>query len=95
MQDRAGVMTVITSEKFFALGGGNSATDTTISGISASGRDIPFDGAGDLNPPFQSTAEGLTGNRALGVALTGSGFIDFVGGTSTGDDALATTERTF
>jgi hypothetical protein len=94
LQQRAGVMAVITSEKLFALGGGNGATDTAVSGITSTGRDAPFDGSGDLGG-FQSSSAGLLGPRALGVGLAGSGFIYFVGGSSTGDDALATVERTF
>ncbi len=95
MQVRAGVMAVITSEKFFALGGASNAIDTVLSNILATGRDVPFLANGDIGSPFQSTAEGLLGARALGAVATGSGFIYFVGGTSDGSDALATTERTY
>ncbi len=92
---RAGVMAAITGEKLFAVGGGGGATSTAVSNITNSGRDVPFDSSGDINPPFQSTAEGLLGPRALGVVLRGSGFLYFLGGSSTGDDALETVERTF
>jgi hypothetical protein len=95
LQARAGVMAVITSEKLFALGGALMATDAAFSNIDMNGRDVAFQADGDIDSPIQSTAEALLAPRALGVALTGAGFIYFVGGTSTGTDAVATTERTF
>jgi len=95
LQARAGVMAVITGEKLFALGGALMTTDIAFSNIDMGGRDVPFQMDGDIGSPFNSTAESLLGARALGAVVTGAGFIYFVGGTSDGTDALATTERTF
>jgi len=93
--NRAGNMTVITSEKLFVLGGAGQAADTTFSNILSTGRDVGFLANGDLGDPFQSTAESLLAARALGAVVTGSGFIYFIGGTSDGANALATCERTY
>jgi len=92
---RAGLMGVITGEKLFALGGAQMASDTAFSNILTGGRDVAFQPNGDIGTPIQSSAEGLLGPRALGAVVTGSGFIYFVGGSSDGTNALATTERTF
>jgi len=94
---RAGVMGVIASDKLFALGGAQSATATTFSNIRANGDDIPFLGTGAIGSPIQSTAQAFPAGspRALGAAITGAGFIYFVGGTQTGTDAVATTFQTF
>ena len=93
---RAGPMSVISSGKLFCLGGATMATDTSFSNIRANGVDIPFTSAGAIDTPIQSTAESFgTNPRALGAAITGSGFIYFVGGTSDGTDAVNTTFQTF
>lgn len=92
---RAGAMAVITSEKLFVLGGAQSATDTSFSMITQTGVDVAFEADGDIGSPIQSTAESLLQPRALGAAVTGAGFIYFLGGTGDGTDALATTEKTF
>lgn len=92
---RAGPMALITSDKLFVLGGGMSATTTAVSGILTTGSDVGFNSNGTIGSPIQSAAGTLLGARALGVVITGSGFIYFVGGTSDGTNALATTERSF
>lgn len=94
---RAGDMAVIASDKLFALGGAAMATATTFSNIQASGRDVPFAAAGALGTPIQSTASAFPAGepRALGVAVTGSGFIYFIGGTADGSNATNTTFQTF
>jgi hypothetical protein len=88
-------MAAITSEKLFVLGGARTATDTTFSMIDSTGRDVGFLANGDIGSPIQSSSQGLLGPRALGTVVTGAGFIYFVGGTSDGSNALATTEATF
>jgi hypothetical protein len=92
---RAGPMGAITGEKVFVVGGAGQVTDTTFTNISTSGRDVGFLSTGALDSPTQSAAETLPVARALGVAITGAGFIYIVGGSSTGADALATGVRTF
>ncbi len=92
---RAGAMSVIAGEKLFTLGGAGTATDTTFGNILMSGRDVPFLADGTIGTPIQSTAEALLTPRALGAAIVGAGFIYFVGGTSDGTNAVATTEQTF
>ena len=93
---RAGPMSVITSDKLFCLGGAGTATDTAFTLIKATGDDVAFT-AGAIGTPIQSTANAFpAGNpRALGAVITGSGFIYFVGGTSDGTNAVATTYQTF
>jgi hypothetical protein len=90
-------MCVIASDKLFALGGAQSATATTVASIRATGVDIPFLANGSIGSPIQSTAQAFPAGspRALGAAIIGAGFIYFVGGTSTGSDAVATTFQTF
>lgn len=94
---RAGPMTVITGDKLFCLGGAQTATDTTFSGIRATGDDVAFTTGGAISTPIQSTANAFpAGNpRALGAVITGSGFIYFVGGTASGTDVVKTTYQTF
>jgi hypothetical protein len=62
-----------------------------------SGVDVAFTSAGAIGTPIQSTANAFPANnpRALGVPITGAGFIYFVGGTSNGTDAVNTTFQTF
>ena len=91
---RAGVVSTITSEKLWALGGASTATTTTFSGILSTGRNGVFS-AGNLVGPIQSTASGLPAPRALGAVIIQSGFIYYVGGTSNGVDATSTTYPTF
>lgn len=90
----AGPMAIIRSEKLFMIGGANASTNTTFGNVLAGGIDLPFDLAGNLDPPSQSTPS-LLAPRALGVAVLGSGFIYFIGGTGNGTNALATVESTF
>jgi len=94
---RAGVMGVISSDKLFALGGAQSATATTFSNTRATGVDLAFLANGGIGSPIQSTAQAFPAGspRALGAAITGAGFIYFVGGTQSGADAVATTFQTF
>jgi len=94
---RAGPMCVIASDKLFVLGGTAMATSTTFTNPRANGVDVPFLGTGAIGTPIQSTAESFPGGspRALGAAIPGSGFIYFVGGTSDGTNAVATTFQTF
>ena len=94
VQAAAGVMTVIASDKLFCLGGASSTNDTTFEQIIPSGNDASFDDTGMLEN-LNSTSSSLLADRALGVGLQGAGFIYYVGGTSDGIDAIATTERTF
>jgi hypothetical protein len=90
----AGSMAVIRSEKLFVVGGATTGTNTTFTGITPGSSDAPFKD-GDLFQPINSTSKSLQTARALGVVVTGAGFLYFVGGTSDGTDALASTERTF
>lgn len=95
---RTGPFTVIASERMFCIGGaGTSMANTTaFSNILNSARDVPFTGAGAIGTPVQATpTPDFTASRALGAAITGSGFIYLVGGTSTGTDAVDTTFQTF
>lgn len=92
---RAGPMACITSDKLFVLGGAQMATDTGFSNVTATGVDVPFQSDGTIGSPIQSTASSLLAPRALGAVVTGAGFIYFIGGSSNGTNALATTERTF
>ena len=94
---RAGPMAVIASGKLFCLGGAGQATttSTSFSNIRATGVDVPFETDGAIGGPIQSTASAFGTGRALGAAIIGSGFIYFVGGTSDGTDAVATTFQTF
>ena len=94
---RAGVMAVISSDKLFALGGAAMATATTFTNVQASGRDVPFTNTGAIGTPIQSTASALPAGspRALGAAVTGAGFIYFIGGTADGSNATNTTFQTF
>lgn len=94
---RAGDMSVIASKKLFCLGGAAMATSSTFSNIRSNGVDLAFTTGGAIGSPIQSTAEAFPGGspRALGVPITGSGFIYFVGGTSDGSDAVDTTYQTF
>jgi hypothetical protein len=93
---RGGPMAVITSEKLFVMGGAMMAPDnTSFTNVLATGSDVGFLGTGELGSPIQSTAESLLAPRALGAVLTGAGFIYFVGGSSNGTNAVATTEKTF
>jgi len=91
----AGPMPVITNNKLYILGGARQANDTTFNQVSGNGQDTEFDDVGDITQSINSTASSLQNPRALGIGLYGAGFIYFFGGTSDGDDALATTERTF
>jgi hypothetical protein len=95
--NRAGDMSVISSKKLFCLGGASMATSTAFSNIRSNGEDVAFAAAGAIGTPIQSTASSFPGGspRALGVPITGSGFIYFVGGTSDGSDAVNTTFQTF
>jgi hypothetical protein len=92
---RAGPMAVITSDKLFVLGGAASATDTAFTNITSTGSDVAFQSNGDIGSPIQSAAQTLNSARALSGVVVGAGFIYVIGGTSTGTDALATTEKTF
>ena len=87
-------MCVIRSEKLFMVGGAGAAANTSFSNVTASGIDLPFDAGGDVDPPSQATPA-LLAPRALGVAVLGSGFMYFIGGTQDGSDALSTVESTF
>ena len=91
---RAGPMALIASEKLFVLGGAGAATDTTFSNILAGARDVNFLADGTLASPIQDAAITLAPARALGAAISGSGFIYLVGGTSDGSHALASTVKT-
>lgn len=95
VQSAAGVMSVITNEKLFCLGGAADADDTTFGSVTPNGRDTEFDEDGNITGSINSTASSLIEPRALGIGLQGAGFIYFIGGTSDGTDAVATTERTF
>jgi hypothetical protein len=93
-----GNMAVIASEKLFVLGGATMATATTFTNIRSQGEDVAFGtgtNAGLLVAPVQSAASTLPAARALGVPISGSGFIYFVGGTSNGTDATNTCYQTF
>ena len=94
---RAGGMAVISSDKLFVLGGAAMSTATTFSNVRNNGVDLPFLANGGIGSPIQSTAEAFpAGNpRALGAAITGAGSIYFVGGSSDGSNAVATTFQTF
>jgi hypothetical protein len=95
VQDAAGTMAVITNNKLFIVGGATNVNDTDFDNITPNGRDTEFDENGDITGSINSTANSLLNPRALGIGLYGAGFIYFFGGTSDGQDALATTERTF
>ena len=95
VQSAAGPMSVIANDKLFCLGGASSAEDIVFGSITPNGRDTEFDDEGNISGSINSTANSLLEPRALGVGLQGAGFIYFVGGTSDGADAVATTERTF
>jgi hypothetical protein len=91
----AGAMAVIANQKLFILGGARNASGTTFSNVIATGRDTEFDANGDLSGSINSTANGLLGPRAFGTALPASGFFYFIGGSSTGSNALSSVERTY
>ena len=91
----AGSMAVIVNQKLFLMGGANDADDTTFGSIIGTGRDTEFDDAGGITDSINSTSSALLEPRAFGVGIPGAGFIFFIGGTSDGANAVATTERTF
>ena len=88
-------MGLIVNDKLFILGGASVANDTAFSNILDGGRDVNFNASGGITGSINSTANSLLGARALGIAVAGSGFFYFIGGTSDGTNALATVERTF
>jgi hypothetical protein len=92
---RAGPMSVIKSDKLFVLGGAGTATDMTFSLIRNNGQDVGFNSDGTIGSPIQATANFFPAPRALGGVAVGAGFIYFIGGTSTGTDAVATVYQTF
>jgi len=87
-------MAVITNQKAFFLGGAGGTPEAPTA-VRTDGRDSQFDGVGMLSGAVNSTASSLLSPRAFGVAITGAGFIYFVGGTSNGVDAANAVERTF
>ncbi len=91
---RGGSMAVITNQKAFFLGGAGGTPEAPTA-VRTDGRDSQFDGVGMLSGAVNSTASSLLSPRAFGVAITGAGFIYFVGGTSNGVDAANAVERTF
>lgn len=93
--DRAGPQAVITTEKLFIMGGAGNADDTSFSDIEGQDEAVHFED-GEISGPFSDTGEGnLLQSRALGSVVSRAGFIYFIGGTSDGEDALETVERTF
>ena len=92
-----GNMAVISSNKLWSVGGARMFNNTTqvFSNVTGGGDDISFNTSGDLVAPTNSAANLLPAPRALGVPITGAGFIYFVGGTSDGTDATNTTYQTF
>lgn len=95
----AGVMSVVTRNALFTVGGAQTVTDgaggPTFSGVTATGRQMIFDAMGGAGPPISSTSNGLIRPRAFGVTVQNAGLIYFIGGTSDGSNALKTTEITF
>ena len=93
---RAGAMAVIAAEKLFSMGGaGDVQDDLGFRRVTDSGMDVGFDEDGALDSPVQAAGETMNDPRALGAVVFRAGFIFFIGGTSDGEDALATVERTF
>ncbi|PIW01337.1 MAG: hypothetical protein COW42_05225 [Deltaproteobacteria bacterium CG17_big_fil_post_rev_8_21_14_2_50_63_7] len=91
----AGGMAVIVNEKLFLLGGATAGTDTDLNSVVGTGRDTEFDNSGEISGSINSTSSSLLAPRALGIGIAGAGFIYFIGGSSTGANALSTVERTF
>lgn len=95
LNNRAGPMSVIRTEKLFTIGGAQMASDTGVTNVRNSSYDAEFDVSGNIAGTMNSAAQTMSGPRALGVVLKGSGFIYFIGGTSNGTDAVKTVESTF
>jgi len=95
LNNRAGLMSVISSNKLFCMGGAGTANDTTFSSILMTGRNVGFIAGGAIGSPMQSTSSAFAFPRALGTAITGSGFIYFAAGSSDGTDAVNTVYQTF
>jgi hypothetical protein len=95
LNTRAGVMSVIASNKLFCLGGASATTDTAFANILQTGRNVGFNIDGTIGSPMQSTASAFPNPLALGASITGSGFIYFAGGTTDGIDAVNTVYQTF
>jgi hypothetical protein len=95
----AGLMSIVTNNTIFMLGGAGDVAETTpgpaFSNVTVDGRQMIFNGNGDPGTSISSTSNGLLAPRALGVVVRGAGFIYFIGGTSTGTNALRTVELTF
>jgi hypothetical protein len=94
-----GVMSVITRNALFALGGAGTVTDgasgPTFGAVTLAGRQMILDNAGGEGTSISSTSNGLLSPRAFGVTVQNAGLIYFIGGTSDGANALGTTEITF
>jgi hypothetical protein len=89
---RAGPMTVIVNDYLISLGG--AAWDgTALTSVLQTGKQAQFTAATTIQNP-SSTSSSLRTPRALGAVVEGSGFLYFLGGTSDGLDALASTEQT-
>ncbi len=95
LNGRAGLMSVISSNKLFCMGGAGAATDTAFTSILTSGRNVGFTLDGTIGSPMQSASSAFPSPRALGAAIVGSGFIYFAAGTSDGIDAVNTVYQTF
>jgi hypothetical protein len=95
----AGLMSVVTDNTIFMLGGAGSvaegASGPSFSGVTGDGRQMIFDSSGGEGNSISSTSNALLAPRALGVVVQGAGFIYFIGGTSDGTNALRTVELTF
>ena len=92
----AGTMSIITNNKVFILGGATTATTGPMfSSILGTGRDTRFDAVGDITNSVNSVSGVIANPRALGAIVQQSGFYYLFGGTSTGTNALTTSEFSF